>query len=213
MKTFIRTVRLARWFPPADPLAVKIARLCIVREDLVIECRAIQANQIGALDKTGKRVRRIYFLRSCIRSLQELSSVIQSLLIDPRFKSLLRRQNKSVQAEFLQLKRVQSKVGHIVKDVRNDICGHVSESAVRMALQRTADQNPEAFGFLEVSPNLLNLKFAHELIAEILLKDVSSHERQAHASEKYASIREFLPSLGIIQRCITMYLEDRGFWE
>ena len=213
MRTYIKHVKLARWFPPNDPLSVKIARLCIIREDLVTECHGVLAERIEELDEVGERLRRIYFLRSCVRSLQELSSVVHSLLGDARFKRLIERQNKSVKAEFQQLKSVQNEVGKLIKNLRNDICGHVRESAVQEALQRIADHNPDASGFLEISPSSFHLKFAHELTAEILLKDVSAEERHTHTSKKYAEVRRFLPALGIIQQCIAMYLEDRGFFD
>jgi hypothetical protein len=33
----LQVSKLRKWFPPDDALAVKIARLCILREDLMLE--------------------------------------------------------------------------------------------------------------------------------------------------------------------------------
>jgi len=33
---YVTVVQLRKWFPPDDALAVKIARLCILREDLTL---------------------------------------------------------------------------------------------------------------------------------------------------------------------------------
>src|SRR5882762_8625753 len=48
--TYIRVVRLGKWFPAGDPLAAAIARLSILREDFMLELRGIYAKSITALD-------------------------------------------------------------------------------------------------------------------------------------------------------------------
>jgi len=46
----VRIVVLRKWFPPDDPLAAKIARLCILREDLLIEMHGVYTESITELD-------------------------------------------------------------------------------------------------------------------------------------------------------------------
>lgn len=48
--TYIRVVRLGKWFPASDPLAASMARLSILREDFMLELRGIYANSIETLD-------------------------------------------------------------------------------------------------------------------------------------------------------------------
>lgn len=192
-----------------------MARLCIIREDLLMEFLAIHAEDIEPLDGAGARLRRMYFLRNSIKSLQELSSAVHSLLSDPQFKALLNKQTKEIQVRFGRFKKLKAEVGEILKNVRNEICGHVLQEAVRDALRRISEGNRDAAGFLEANepPSVTYYKFAHELAAEILLKDVSAEERETQTSQKYARIREFLPAFKLIEQCVTMYLMDRGFFE
>jgi hypothetical protein len=215
VRTFIRSINLARWFPFDNALSVKMARLCIIREDLLMEFMAIHAEDIEPLDGAGARLRRMYFLRNSIKSLQELSSAVHSLLSDAQFKALLEKQTKDMQARFERFKKLEAEVGGILKNVRNEICGHVQQDAVRDALQRISEGNRGAAGFLEANepPNVTCYEFAHELAAEILLEGVSAEERETQTSEKYAKIREFLPTFTLIEQCVTMYLADRGFFD
>jgi hypothetical protein len=36
-----RIIKLRKWFPADDPLAVPVARLCILREDFLLEMRGV----------------------------------------------------------------------------------------------------------------------------------------------------------------------------
>ena len=47
---YVKIVKLRKWFPPHDPLASKIARLCILREDLMLEMQGIYADTVAELD-------------------------------------------------------------------------------------------------------------------------------------------------------------------
>jgi hypothetical protein len=44
-----RVVVLTKWFPPGDALAAKIARLCILREDFLLEMTGIYTEEIKEL--------------------------------------------------------------------------------------------------------------------------------------------------------------------
>lgn len=213
MSEITRYVKFSRWFPHDDPLAVKIARLCIIREDLVMEVRNLRASRAGAEDEFDAHARGIYSFRNFVRILQEFSSTVNSLASDERFERLVGRQDKSVRQQFKQLKQSREKAARVIKDVRNDICGHVKQDAVRAALQAMVENDPDSFGWLEITPEVLKLKFVHELIAAMLLKDVSKEERETATSKKYAELQEFLPSIDIIQKCLLIYLRDKGFFD
>jgi hypothetical protein len=205
----VRIVRLRKWFPPHDPLAAKIARLCILREDLLIEMQGIYVEDIEELDEHSPQFRRMYFLRNMLRTQMELSGAIQVLLGDKHFKALLEKQSDGVRTEFAEVASAIGKAHSILKDVRNEIAGHVLESAVQATLERI---DAEAFGLLDLGPkaNLTHYKFAGELTAEILLKDVSKEERRDISSSKFALIADLLPTFTLVERCLMMYAQDRG---
>ncbi len=96
----IRIVTLRKWFPPHDPLAAKIARLCILREDLLLEMQGVYVEDIKELDESSPLSRRMYFLRNLIRTQMELSGAIQTLLKSPEFKELLDKAPEEIQKGF-----------------------------------------------------------------------------------------------------------------
>lgn len=205
----VSIVTLRKWFPPHDPLAAKIARLCILREDLLIEMQGVYVEDIKELDESSPQSRRIYFLRNLIRTQMELSGALQTLLISPEFKDLLDKAPEEIQRAFCEAAAVIRKAHPAAKDVRNDICGHVRESAVQAALERI---DPDSWDFLDVGreANLTHYKFAGELTAEILLKDVSKEERRTISSSKFATIADLLPTFALIEVCLRLYAQDRG---
>src|SRR5262244_755652 len=69
----VRIVVLRKWFPPHDPLAAKMARICILREDLLLEMQGVYTEDIRELDGLSPQYRRMYFLRNLMRSQMELS--------------------------------------------------------------------------------------------------------------------------------------------
>lgn len=147
-------VKLRKWFPPTDPLATKVARLLILREDFAIEMRGVYVEGIDALDSHSAAWRRLYFLRNLFKTLMEIQSGVHRLLSDTHFKVLLYRQSPEVKREFGRLARVITQAHPILKEIRNDICGHVKEDAV----QETLDQmDRDSFGFCEMGPTLKDI--------------------------------------------------------
>lgn len=205
---FISIVKIRKWFPPHDPLAAKIARLCILREDLLLEMEGMYTEDIDALDNYSAEFRRMYFLRNLVRTQIELSGAIQTLLKDKEFKNLLAKESAEIQKDFRKAAKAISKAHPLAKDVRNDICGHVREAAVQEALERI---DTASWGFLSLDKiaRYTHYKFAGELTAEILLKGVSEEERQKITSSKWSTIAEFVPLFALIERCVLIYAEDR----
>ena len=173
--------------------------------------------QSGRLHPIRKRQHRP-FLSNSILATQlphyPFSGAIQVLLGNEDFRNLLERQPDKVKAQFAAGASIIGKAHSTLKAVRNDIAGHVLESAVQAALEKIHSELPDAFGFLDVGPkaNLTHYKFAGELTAEILLKDVSAEERKQIsqiASSKFALLTELLPTFNLIEQCLLMYVGDR----
>src|SRR5580692_6320662 len=95
-----RIVKLTKWFPPNDPLATKIARLCILREDFNVEMIGVYTERIKELDGSSEEWRRLYFIRNLIKTLREIEAGIQRLLSDSQFKALLARQKSDMKEGF-----------------------------------------------------------------------------------------------------------------
>jgi hypothetical protein len=204
----VSIITIRKWFPPHDPLAAKIARLCILREDLLLEMEGVFTEDIEELDDHSAEFRRMYFLRNLVRTQTELSGAIQTLLGEPEFRDLLARETPEVQKQFRKAAKAIGKAHPIAKDVRNDICGHVKETAVQEALETI---HPGAWGFLDLSKiaKHTHYKFAGELTAAILLKGVSDEDKAKVRSGKWETIAELVPVFALIERCVLIYLEDR----
>jgi hypothetical protein len=206
----VRIVTLRKWFPPHDPLAAKIARLCILREDLLIEMQGVYVEDIKDLDESSPQSRRMYFLRNLIRTQMELSGALQTLLNSSEFRDLRDNAPKGIQKAFDEAAAIMREAHPVAKDIRNDICGHVRESAVQAALERI---DPDSWGFLDVGrkANRTHYKFAGVLTAEILLKDIAKEERGTISSSKFATIADLLvQTFALIEVCLRLYAQDRG---
>ena len=110
-KSRLQFIRLRAIFPPEDSLAVTIARLCILREDLLLEAQAIRQETLGALDSNGPEWRRLYFWRNSFRTLESVRSALHVLSSNGEFKKALKKRtyrnskrfrsiNKSVEKSF-----------------------------------------------------------------------------------------------------------------
>src|SRR5712692_7799419 len=114
----VSILKIRKWFPPDDPLAAKIARLCILREDLLLEMEGVFTEDIHELDDHSAEFRRMYFLRNLVRTQIELSSAIQVLLKDQEFKNLLAKESAQIQRDFRKAARAIGRAHPLAKEVR-----------------------------------------------------------------------------------------------
>src|SRR5882724_10153919 len=99
-KTYLRQIKLRRWFPPNDRMAATVARLSILREDLALEMWGIYEKKIKSLDAHSSVWRKMYFWRNLVRTLLEIRKTIETLNTIPEFKKALREQPKLWQRKF-----------------------------------------------------------------------------------------------------------------
>jgi len=205
-----RVVTLNKWFPPNDRLAAKIARLCILREDFLLEMNGIYTDKIKELDGLSEEWRRLYFVRNLIRTLREIEGGIQRLLSDPEFKALLARQKPERQKEFEDHTKAMAQGIAVVNEVRNDICGHVREAVVQETLDELAGS--DVFGFLEIGPTMQRtyFKFAGELVVQILVRGVPEADKHRVFMEKLKKIADLFHAFALIERALDIYMEGRN---
>ncbi|MGC1686993.1 MAG: hypothetical protein WA734_15305 [Candidatus Acidiferrales bacterium] len=210
--TQVRIVQIKKWFPTHDPLAATIARLCILREDMLLEMEAVFRRGWNEQEDERNMVRRMYFLRNLIRTQAEVSSGIRALMNSKEFRAVLRKQPAPIRKAFTAGLRPIDRVHPIAQKVRNSICGHVLQGAVAEALRRIS---PDSFGLLEVNAKerLTHFRFAGELVAEMLLEDVPEDDRRKISSSKYAAIADLVEhTFGLMAVALRIYALDRGLW-
>jgi len=150
-RIYIRSVRLSKWFPPNDPLAIQLARLCILREDLRLELQALQAEHIKSLDQPSSAYRRTYFLRAAVRTMWEIQGANTVIRSNPMFKKMLAKCSARDQRQLKEITRKLNVAAPLVERLRNALGGHVDADYVATALR---EMEWERFGFLEVGQKI-----------------------------------------------------------
>jgi hypothetical protein len=102
----IQHICLPHFFSPEDPIAVTVARLCILREDLFLEGQAIRQLSLGPLDSNGEEWRRLYFWRNSFRTLENIRSALHALSCKPEFRRALSKECIEVQKGFQNQERL-----------------------------------------------------------------------------------------------------------
>jgi hypothetical protein len=207
----IQHICLPHFFPPDDPIAVTIARLCILREDLLLEGQAITQVSLGPLDSNGEEWRRLYFWRNAFRTLENIRGALHSLSCRREFKKALSEECEEVQKGFEKLEKALKKVSdEFLKDLRNSLGGHVKETAVSEALKSMdADQK----GLLQISDGLVrdqHYKFASVLILQMLLPagPVKNPKQELKRRSRKAAI--LMWAALIIDEIFNTYVKSRG---
>jgi hypothetical protein len=204
----VRFVKIRKWFPPTDPLAAYVARLCILREDFAIEMQGVYQDEIRALDGHSADWRRTYFIRNLIRTLMEFMSAMRGLRAEPEFNVLLERQSEPVRMKFAALFQAMVAAHPIIKRIRNSICAHVKHTAVQEALE---GMSHERWGFLDVGRTLkqVHYKFAAEIAIEILVAGIPEEEREDTLRDNLVKIAELFPVFELTDHILAMYIIDR----
>lgn len=177
----IRNVTLYKWFPKDDKIAAHMARLCILREDFSLELASSAEDSIPTIDENGVDWRKIYFFRALCKTLLGISGVVASLQKMKEFQNFLKDQ-PNIKKLFDQLKEKLEQGHTIIKDIRNEVSGHILEKPMHEALD---NMDLERFGTLQIGSNFANIhyKFVSELIMAMLFRKIPSHEQGKYAKE------------------------------
>ena len=172
--------------------------------------KGVFAEQIKDLDGHSEEWRRLYFVRNLIRTLREIEGGMQRLMSDPEFKGLLVVQEQDVQKEFADHAASMAKGIQVLKEVRDEICGHVQESPIQEALNELA--NSDLCGILELGPTQQRTyyKFAGELVVQILVRGVPDPDKHRVFREKLEKIGDLVRAFALIERALEIYMEKRN---
>ena len=102
-------VKLREWFPVNDEFAIKMARICILREMLAFEfqcalkCALNRGNNKVEVE-FGSAFGDMYFFIKMCSSVNEINSAIETLSMDKGYKSFMKRQDVTLKKEMNNLK-------------------------------------------------------------------------------------------------------------
>ncbi len=164
-------IKLAEWFPPNDPLAMQMARLCVLREYYMLEMRGLTSNDLRELDAHSDAWRRLYFLFNSVRTLWEIQGAITVICGDAEFKKI--RANREAKEE-AELKELVSRLNAAIPELRtlrDSLGGHILRQALQAALNAmdTARTGEPEIGRTKADTHY---KFARQLVLEVMLTGV-----------------------------------------
>ena len=163
----IKPIRIRSWFPPHEPIAGMIAKLCILREDLLLEMQGMAAQHIPKVDDNTEGYRRLYFWRNHLRTLEETARAFNHLASDAAFRDALARE-PTVYAAFNETRRKFNLISEgYLRRFRNVIGGHVDTPVLKAGLDLI---DSRLTGYLQTgdTKNKIHYRFASELILAAL---------------------------------------------
>ena len=177
IRTRISHINVAKWFPANDPIAVSIARLCVLREDLYLELRGMVKEPIPTLDECSDDWRTIYFFRNSVRTLLEIRGAVETLKARKVFTLALGRQPDPLSKTLDDLAGALDKAHALIKKLRNEVAGHLPHEAIEEALRQIA---PETKGLLQIGGNAkeIHYKFALEFLGATMLRHVVNKDAE-----------------------------------
>jgi hypothetical protein len=117
-------------------LNAKLARLCVLYEDLRVELHGIVEPSIPALDVLDDKYRRFYFVRRSIGTIREFADALRLINDDPDFQVNEMKEDKATWGSAIAFFKENER---LLGAIRNDIGGHFGQQAALNALDRLPD--------------------------------------------------------------------------
>lgn len=208
-RTHFRHVDLWKWFPPNDPVAACLARLCILREDLWLEHQGLRFEDIKFLDGNQSAWRRIYFFRSILRTLFEIRGTILMLNKQKDFRNVIQKQSKASQKKYKSLFREFEQKHEFLKVLRNKLGGHIDYKAVVESLN---SMDADRRGMIEAGTTIkeIHYRFTAELVMAMLFSGVPGNEQIDSAKQMIRKVADLSSRVfPVIDNIIGTYIKDR----
>jgi hypothetical protein len=206
----VQHIKIQDWFPPKDPVSIAMARLCVLRQDLLLENQAIREVSFPSLDLNGEAWRGLYFLRNSFRTLENIRSAIHTLKLQKTFKSALAKESSDVQEGFIKLVKALDKISvEFLKDLRNDLGGHVAEKAVAEALHR---MDFDQIGLVQMSDGKIGqqqYKFVTELVYQMMLSKSVGKNPTIELKKRIRKAAKMMWAVQVIDELFNTYVKAR----
>jgi hypothetical protein len=220
-QTHICHINLRNWFPPDDPIAVLVARLCVLREDYLLELQGLikkdfntfdpsmSASEPDSLDGNSPSWRRIYFFRSSVRTLNEIRNAVERLFVDPTQKAALAEEGLELQKAFEKLRGEFSGLSGTIKDLRDQIGGHVLHEGVRKALE---GMDPGRNALLEVGETVADThyRFAGDIALAVMFPEEPEDVVIEKAQDLFTTTAQLVFIVGHIDKIFESFVLGRG---
>lgn len=220
MRTRTYTVSLARWLPAHDPIAIAVAKLCVLREDYFLELQGLiipgadhfegkfSGGGISRLDENSATWRRLYFFRNSMRTLNEIRNLVERMHLHKPDKDALSEEPEHIVEGFKELRRQLAHPYELVKDLRDSVGGHVLRSDIAKVL---SEINPDITGFFQDGQirGKTRYKFSSELVLSIMLDKVEPAHEEEKLEALVGTTAKLIAIIGTMDQIIRAYIIDR----
>ena len=160
-------------FTDDDPdLAARVARVCVLFEDLRVEYWGARSDDLASLDQLSTQYRRFYFLRRSLVTLDEFGGAISRLNALRSWSDRI-EQHESEEQRDIWNEAIQffGAMKQRFATIRNDIGGHYQERAAKYAVESMSPGTTGRFDIVVDGEGAdTKLHFATELVARLLVK-------------------------------------------
>lgn len=220
MRTRTYPVSITRWFPSDDPIAIAVAKLCILREDYFLELQGLvipgpehlegelSGKGIPGLDDNSVTWRRLYFFRNSMRTLNEIRNLAHRMAANKRDKDALEKEPTPLIDGFKKLRDQLGNAEELVRDLRDSIGGHVLHQDIGNILK---ELTPDLHGFFQDGEirGKIRYKFSTELVLSMMLNKVDAHHEEEKMETLFGSTAKLVFILTTIDEIIRAYIVDR----
>ena len=168
IRSYEKNLREVFWAGDRD-LAVRVARLSVLFEDLRLESTAArEMKPIPQVDTSGKPYRYFYFLRRMLVTLDEFAGALHRINANPEWKEIRSHFDRETEQRWDGAVKYFSHNHAKWSELRDEIGGHFTESAARFAVENF---RPTATGKIEIvlhwreQTGGIRLLYAEEIVA------------------------------------------------
>src|SRR5260370_3376081 len=207
MRYQIRPVKLNKYFPRNDELALRIAQLCILREDHLLELRGITIDSAGELDEKFEEWRSLYFFRKSARTINEIRRAISGMGPLRQYKQLLNSDPK----ERTRIRKLTSELANEydhIKNLGDNVGAHILHQHLKTTLN---DLDASWEGFLQIGEiaGQGHYKFAGDIVLAMLVPNVPERDRRANFESILRRMASKSSVIELIDRIFALYHRAR----
>ena len=207
--------------PAEDPIATLLAKLCILREDYLLELSGMihGGDDIGEsklaylgpdlhLDDNSVSWRRMYFYRNCLRTLYEIRKETESVDERPNLRAALDRESPQFKETFATLSNKMKIAAERVERIRHNVGGHVDSGAVKKALRDMPADTRGLFQDADLQGKK-HYQFVGEIVLRMMLPNVPDNEMHENLETLLDETDELLPVFSLVDFLVTIFVKDR----
>lgn len=220
-RSHLRHITLSKWFPGNDPIATLVARLCILREDYLLELQGLikkdfnlfdvssSVSEPDSLDGNSPSWRRLYFFRNSLKTLNEIRNAVERLFVDGAHKAALAAETVELRQAFEVLRNEIGGLSAVIKDLRDRIGGHVLHEGVRDAL-RGMDLGRIALFEMGDIREEIHYRFAGDITLAIMFPGKSEEALLLELKELFDKTANLVFIVGSTDKIFETYVMGRG---